>query len=62
MWNLSGIGRIFYGIAIIGTGILTVYYNSLPYWLLPPENFRIPWLFRGCFRDPFYFDRGLFRF
>jgi uncharacterized membrane protein YphA (DoxX/SURF4 family) len=33
-------GRIFYGIAIIGTGMLTVYNNSLPYWLLPPENFR----------------------
>jgi uncharacterized membrane protein YphA (DoxX/SURF4 family) len=49
MWNLSGIGRIFYGIAIFGTGILTVYYNAFPYWLLPPEHFRIPDFFIPVF-------------
>jgi uncharacterized membrane protein len=37
MKYLSNIGRIFYGIAIVGTGILTIYYKSFPYWLLPPQ-------------------------
>ena len=49
MWNLSGIGRIFYGIAIIGTGILTFYYHAYPYWLMPPERLRIPDFFIPVF-------------
>jgi len=41
MGNLSNIGRIFYGIAIAGTGFPTIYYKSFPYMLLPPQNFLI---------------------
>ena len=41
MGNLSNIGRIFYGVAIAGTGIPTIYYKSFPYMLLPPQNFLI---------------------
>ncbi len=44
MPKLSAIGRIFYGIAIAGTGILTIYANDFPYMLLPPRNFYLPGL------------------
>jgi len=37
MLSLSYIGRIFYGIAIAVTGLLTIYYKSFPYWLLPSQ-------------------------
>ncbi len=42
MVNLSNIGRIFYGIAIVGTGFSIIYFNSYPYFLLPPLHFLIP--------------------
>jgi uncharacterized membrane protein YphA (DoxX/SURF4 family) len=42
MVNLSTIGRTFFGIAIAGTGIQTIYYNNLPYMLFPPEHFLAP--------------------
>ena len=44
MGNLSNIGRIFYGIAIAGTGFQTIYYHDFPYWLLPPKHAWIPGL------------------
>jgi len=40
--NLSRIGRIFYGIAIAGFGLQSVYYCDFPYMLLPPNHSRIP--------------------
>jgi uncharacterized membrane protein YphA (DoxX/SURF4 family) len=40
--NLSDIGHIFYGIAIIVMGILTVYYGKFPYMLIPPNHSWIP--------------------
>jgi hypothetical protein len=42
MGNLSNIGRIFYGIAVIETGFQTMYYHNTPYWLLPPKHSGIP--------------------
>jgi len=36
------IGRIFYGIAMIGIGFLTIYYGDLPYMLVPPKHAWIP--------------------
>jgi uncharacterized membrane protein len=41
MWNLSNIGRIFYGIAITGIGFPMIYYKSFPYMLFPPLHFLI---------------------
>ena len=38
MRNLSNIGRIFYGIAIAGMGVLTISYKDFPYMLIPPEH------------------------
>ena len=38
MRNLSNIGRIFYGIAITGMGVLTISYKDFPYMLIPPEH------------------------
>jgi hypothetical protein len=32
------IGRIFYGIAIAATGLLTIYYRDFPYYLIPPNH------------------------
>ena len=37
MINLLKIGRVFYGIAIAGTGVLTVYYHAFPYIFPTPE-------------------------
>ena len=62
MLNLFNIGRIFYGIAVIGTGILTVYYNAFPYWLLPPDHFGIPDFFIPVFGIFFIFTGGCFVF
>jgi uncharacterized membrane protein YphA (DoxX/SURF4 family) len=42
MKNLSKIGRIFYGIALAGTGFPTIYFNAYPYYLLPPLHFLTP--------------------
>ena len=44
MGNLSNIGRIFYGIAMAGIGVLTIYYNDFPYMLIPPKHSWIPGL------------------
>jgi uncharacterized membrane protein len=41
MGNLSAIGRIFYGISIAAIGLLTIYYNDFPYFMIPPEH---PWI------------------
>ena len=38
MGNLSNIGRIFFGIAIAGMGLLTIYYHDFPYMLIPPKH------------------------
>ena len=35
-------GRIFYGLAIAGIGILTIYYKDFPYMLLPQQDFSFP--------------------
>jgi uncharacterized membrane protein YphA (DoxX/SURF4 family) len=42
MVSLSNVGRIFYGIAIVVTGFLIIYYNDFPYWLIPPKHSWIP--------------------
>jgi uncharacterized membrane protein YphA (DoxX/SURF4 family) len=42
MRNLSKPGRIFYGIAIAGIGLQTIYYHDFPYILSLPEHFWIP--------------------
>lgn len=44
MGNLSGVGRIFYGIALAGMGFLTIYYKDFPYMLIPPKHSGIPGL------------------
>lgn len=41
MWDLSGIGRIFYGTAMAGLGFLTIYYNDFPYMFFSPQHFLI---------------------
>src|SRR6185503_6400848 len=42
MGNVSTIGRIFYGIALTGTGIQTILDHDFPYWLIPPKHAWIP--------------------
>jgi uncharacterized membrane protein YphA (DoxX/SURF4 family) len=42
MRNLTNIGRIFYGMAIVEEGVHTIYYNDFPYILLPPNHSWIP--------------------
>jgi len=44
MGRLSKIGRIFYGIAMVGIGFQIIYYHDFPYWLLPPKHSWIPGL------------------
>jgi len=44
MGMLSNIGRLFYGIAIAGMGVLTIYYTDFPYMLLPPNHSVVPGL------------------
>jgi len=44
MRNLPDIGRIFYGIAVAGLGLQTIYYADFPYMLVPPEHSWIPGL------------------
>jgi uncharacterized membrane protein YphA (DoxX/SURF4 family) len=41
MRNLSIIGRIFYGIAIAGMGLQTIYFDDFPYMLVPPNHLWI---------------------
>jgi uncharacterized membrane protein len=41
---LSGVGRIFYGIAMVGLGLQTIYYRDFPYMLIPPHHSWIPGL------------------
>src|SRR5579863_3461952 len=38
MGYLSGIGRIFYGIAMAAMGFLTIYYRDFPYMMIPPHH------------------------
>lgn len=38
MGILSHIGRIFYGVAIAATGLLTTYYRDFPYYFIPPHH------------------------
>ncbi|HMG90194.1 MAG TPA: hypothetical protein VK589_09040 [Chryseolinea sp.] len=42
--NLSVIGRVFFGVAIAGMGLLTIYYRDFPYMLIPPKHSWIPGL------------------
>jgi len=44
MGRLSTVGRIFYGIAIAGMGIVTIYYHDFPYMVIPPKHSWIPGL------------------
>jgi len=44
MRNLPDIGRIFFGVAVAGLGLQTIYYDDLPYMLIPPEHAWIPGL------------------
>jgi uncharacterized membrane protein YphA (DoxX/SURF4 family) len=39
MKNLSNIGRIFYGVAIAGIGLPTIFYRDFPYMLFPTQDF-----------------------
>jgi uncharacterized membrane protein len=40
--NLSNTGRVFFGAAITGMGLLTIYYRDFPYMLIPPKHSWIP--------------------
>jgi uncharacterized membrane protein YphA (DoxX/SURF4 family) len=42
MGKLSATGRIFYGIAMGGLGLQTIYYKDLPYMLIPLTQFTVP--------------------
>lgn len=42
MGKLTDMGRIFYGAAIAGMGVQTVYVHDLPYMLMALVNFRAP--------------------
>ena len=42
MGKLTDIGRIFYGAAMAGMGILTVFYSDFPYMFIPPKHGWIP--------------------
>ena len=42
MENLSKAGRIFYGVAIAGMGLQSIYYGKFPYMLIPPTHFPDP--------------------
>src|SRR5450432_2219430 len=44
MGNLSAVGRICYGIGIVGMGFLTICYADFPYMLIPPKHSWIPGL------------------
>src|ERR1700743_1763198 len=38
MVNLSNIGRIFYGISMAAMGLQTIYFNDLPYMMIPAQH------------------------
>ena len=38
MGILSHIGRMFYGLAMAATGLLTIYYRDFPYYFIPPNH------------------------
>jgi hypothetical protein len=40
MGNLFKVGRICYGLAMAGIGVVSMYYRALPYILSPPANLR----------------------
>ena len=42
MRNLFDIGRVFFGTAITGLGLLTVYYGDFPYMMIPTNHSWIP--------------------
>ena len=42
--NLPVIGRVFFGVAMAGMGLLTIYYHDFPYMLMPPKHSWIPGL------------------
>lgn len=44
MRYLSNLGRIFYGAAIVETGLHSIYYYDYPYWLMPPQHSPAPGL------------------
>jgi len=44
MGDLFNTGRVFYGIAMAGTGFQIIYYRDFPYWLLPAKHSWIPGL------------------
>jgi len=44
MKNIADIGGVFFGIAIAGMGLLTIYYGDFPYMLIPPKHSWIPGL------------------
>ncbi len=40
MSNLCNMGRVFFGTAIAGMGVVGIYYKQVPYMLLPPWQFN----------------------
>ncbi len=44
MGKLSSVGRIFFGIAMMGMGFQSIYYHDFPYMLIPPKHSWIPGL------------------
>jgi uncharacterized membrane protein len=42
--NPFNVGRIFYGTAIAGLGVQTIYYHDFPYMIIPPNHSLIPGL------------------
>jgi hypothetical protein len=44
MGSPFNIGRIFYGLAMAGIGVLSMYYRALPYILSPPAHLHAPLL------------------
>lgn len=42
--NLFRVGRVFYGVAIVVMGLLTIYRGDFPYMLIPPNHKWIPGL------------------
>ena len=42
MINLSNVGRIFYGVAMAGIGLMAICYKDFPYMLIPASHTWIP--------------------
>ena len=64
MGKLTDMGRIFYGAAIAGMGVQTVYDHDLPYMLMASGEFPGSRSFNTglYFRIGFYFGRGICHF